>query len=305
MNNYKRVLLAISISAAFYSCAHHEIACSDAKNLSEPGPYIKDYVEKNIKNEIANINNLKDKVQRITEIFNSSKHRTYVGMNRITFNKILTRLPKVKDPTKDRVLNNYLKKLNQISNTNWEMKDILDFYNKYPNKESEYYLFSISADDIVKFRMAAGCTSHAKAMMAIIKAALPKTDPKDLRYVITSLADNYNATCKKGAPRKPKDTINGHQVVIMKIDGVWYDLSSFNINGLVRFGFQDIDGDINSKNIPIKFSFYNKLGSTLIRYIGRDYNDYGCDSSYLKLMNISASGCYKSDICKWPMYRYH
>ena len=89
------------------------------------------------------------------------------------------------------------------------------WHKKYMREDPADVFFGPSADEIVGTRAAFGCTHYARAFIAVVKALEIISDPRDLRYVISSKADDYNRAM---ADQDFRATINGHQFVIVRAD---------------------------------------------------------------------------------------
>jgi hypothetical protein len=173
-------------------------------------------------------------------------------------------------------------------------------HNKYMLGHVAGIFFGPSANDIIKYRSALGCSHYARAFMAVAKALNLIDNPAELRYVISSKHDDYNKCVElkgRGCP-----TINGHQFVFMKNGDNWVALNTNKTNDYVVFpkGFTP-DLKLKKTNIPIVF---NKLPGMVfvLRKIGQDYSDDCGDSSLAALMNISRSGEPNSSELVWGKF---
>jgi len=90
-----------------------------------------------------------------------------------------------------------------------DQKEMLQrWHAKYMKDNPADVFFAPSADEIIKSRAGFGCTHFARAFIAVVKALGLVEKPEDLRYVISSKADDYNRALEKEAREM---TINGHQ----------------------------------------------------------------------------------------------
>jgi protein-S-isoprenylcysteine O-methyltransferase Ste14 len=158
--------------------------------------------------------------------------------------------------------------------------------------------FGPSADEIVGTRAAFGCTHYARAFIAVVKALEIISDPKDLRYVISSKADDYNRAM---ADQDFRATINGHQFVIVRFDSQWIAINTSKGESTPLPAGFDPDSCMPPHNIPMRFSAYPDV-VFLLRRIGSDWDD-GCgDNSRTALMNISRSGDPESSAFLWESF---
>ena len=170
----------------------------------------------------------------------------------------------------------------------YQKKVILQRWNsKYMQENPADVFFAPSADEIIKTKAAFGCTHYARAFIAIVKALNLVNNPQDLRYVVSSKADDYNKALHTNDYGM---TINGHQFVLVKIHSTWIaiDTSKGNTN-IMTEGFSP-GSCVPPGNIPIHFESYPDDVVFLLRKIGRNFNDDCGDDSLSALMNISRSG---------------
>lgn len=157
---------------------------------------------------------------------------------------------------------------------------------KFMQKNPSDVFFAPSADDIIKTKAAFGCSHYARSFISIVKALGLINQPEDLRYVISSKADNYNQALEK------KDTtlsMNGHQFVIVKIDSKWIAINTSKSEwSPMPVGFSP-DSITPPKNTSIQFTSYPEV-TFLLRKVGADFNDDCNDNSLAALMNIYRSG---------------
>lgn len=105
-----------------------------------------------------------------------------------------------------------------------EQKNILkEWHSKFMHKNPANVFFAPSADDIIKTKAAFGCSHYARSFMAVVKALDLMDKPEDLRYAISSKADDYDNALEK---MDNEMTINGHQFVMTKIDSKWIAINT-------------------------------------------------------------------------------
>ncbi|MBN1384178.1 MAG: hypothetical protein JW983_04760 [Elusimicrobia bacterium] len=170
---------------------------------------------------------------------------------------------------------------------------------KYMGDHPSGIFFGPSADDLVRYRFAFGCSHYARVFIAVVKALKLVDNPENMRYAVSCLAEDYNKVLLN--PKKKK-TINGHQFVFVKIKNKWYAISANYPNDYIEFpkSFNLDKIDIKQKNIRIVFKSHpDKI--LLLRKIGRDYNDDCNDNTLKNLMNIYRSGEPDSSELKWEL----
>ena len=173
------------------------------------------------------------------------------------------------------------------------------WHSKYMLEHPANVFFAVSADEIIKTQAAFGCTHYARAFIAIAKALNLVNNPRDLRYVVSSKADDYNKALKA---HDYNMTINGHQFVLVKIRSEWIAINtSKGDTKMMPEGFSP-DSFAPPRNIPIHFDSYPDDVVFLLRKIGRDCNDDCGDNSLSALMNISRSGDPEKAAFAWEKY---
>jgi hypothetical protein len=172
------------------------------------------------------------------------------------------------------------------------------WHSKFMKKNPADVFFAPSADEIIKTKAAFGCTHYARSFIAVVKALGLIDKPEDLRYVISSKADDYNKALREN---DSEATINGHQFVIAKIDSKWIAINTSKSEWTAMPEGFSPDSLIPPKNIPIRFESYPNI-IFLLRKIGNDYNDDCNDNSLEALMNISRSGDAQDSNFKWERF---
>jgi len=171
---------------------------------------------------------------------------------------------------------------------------------KYMQTNSADVFFAPSADEIIRTKAAFGCTHYARAFMAVVKALGLINKPKDLRYVVSSKADDYNHALVN---QDVSATINGHQFVIVIIDSRWIAINTSKVESVPLPAEFNPNDFVPPHNIPIRFQSYQDV-VFLFRRIGRDWND-GCgDNSLSALMNISRSGAPGNSDFLWETFSF-
>lgn len=180
-----------------------------------------------------------------------------------------------------------------------EQKQILKtWHSKFMQTNPADVFFAPSADDIVGTKAAFGCSHYARSFIAVVKALGLVDKPEDLRYVISSKADNYNQALEK---MDAEITINGHQFVIVEIASKWIAINTSKGEWTAMPGGFSPDSLSPPQNIPIRFESYPDV-TFLLRKIGKDYNDDCNDNSLAALMNISRSGDAQNSNFQWEIF---
>lgn len=183
-----------------------------------------------------------------------------------------------------------------------EQRNMLQrWHAKYMRDNSADVFFAPSADEIVKSRAAFGCTHHARAFIAVVKALGLIRRPEDLRYVVSSKADDYNRLLEKGDHRA---TINGHQFVLTRIGSGWVAINTSKSERTAMPADFSPDSLMPPQNIAVRFESYPARIVFLLRKIGKDFNDDCGDDSLSHLMNISRSGDPQDAAFKWDKFGF-
>ena len=174
------------------------------------------------------------------------------------------------------------------------------WHKKYMYADPADVFFAPSADEIIGTRAAFGCTHYARAFIATVKALGLISRPEDVRYVISSRADDYNRSLKN---RDFDATINGHQFVIVRIESEWIAINTSTARSTpLPAGFEP-DAVAPPHNIPIRFPTRPHIVYVL-RRTGTDWDD-GCeDRSLSALMNISRSGNPDNSAFRWEAFAF-
>ena len=134
--------------------------------------------------------------------------------------------------------------------------------------------------------------------MAVVKSLGLISRPEDMRYVISSQADDYNRALEN---QDLHATINGHQFVIVRMNSRWIAVNTSKGESTALPAGFDPESCIPPRNIPIRFAAYPDV-VFLLRKIGTDWDD-GCgDSSRSALMNISRSGSPDNSAFLWEAF---
>ena len=172
------------------------------------------------------------------------------------------------------------------------------WHSKYMRKKPADVFFAPSADDLIISKAAFGCSHYARSFIAVVKALDLIDTPEDLRYVISSKADNYNEALETNDKDK---TINGHQFVMVKIGTEWIAINTSKSEWTAMPEGFSPDEVRPPGNIPIRFASYPDV-TFLLRRIGTDYDDDCNDDSLASLMNIYRSGDADNPDFKWDRF---
>ena len=282
----KRVTLII-ISLSCFICT--PVYSKDPGSLIAVTPVVKEYSFKVVK-PILDSYSKKDRLSqllKVSEIIRDPKVGVETNaMKPITF-IIYDKLEKLKL--------GFLYTFNLSS----EQKRILkNWHLRFMLSNPADVFFSPSADEIIKTKAAFGCSHYARSFIAVVKALGLTDKPEELRYVISSKADDYNEALEK---MDNEMTINGHQFVIVKIDSKWIAINTSKSEWTAMPEEFSPNSIAPPKNIPIRFKSYPGV-TFLLRKIGKDYNDDCNDNSLAALMNISRSGDAQDSNFKWDKF---
>lgn len=173
------------------------------------------------------------------------------------------------------------------------------WHDKYMQNHPADVFFAPSSDEIIKTRAAFGCTHHARAFIAVVKALGLVEKPEDLRYVVSSKADDYNRALEKNDADM---TINGHQFVLARVGQRWVAINtSKSESSMMPEGFSP-ESCTPPRNIAVTFASYPADVVFLLRKVGKDYNDDCGDDSLSHLMNISRSGDTENAAFQWVRF---
>jgi hypothetical protein len=177
-----------------------------------------------------------------------------------------------------------------------EQKQILKArHSKFMRENPADVFFAPSADEIIRTKAAFGCSHYARSFVAVVKALGLVNNPEDLRYVISSKADDYNRALEN---KDSEMTINGHQFVLVKIASGWVAINTSKSEYTAMSEGFSPELIKPPHNIPVRFESYPDV-TFLLRKIGKDYNDDCGDNSLAALMNISRSGDAHDPGFKW------
>lgn len=182
--------------------------------------------------------------------------------------------------------------------SNAQRQVVKRWHSQYMQYNPANVFFAPSADDVVSSRAAFGCSHHARSFVAIVKALSLVDNPQNLRYVVSSESEIYNAALSK---QDTEMTINGHQFAMVKVGERWIAFDSSTAETVEMPGSFDPDNIRPPTNIPIHFKSYGDT-RLLLRKIGRDYDDDLSDDSLVALMNISRSGEIHDSKFRWEEF---
>ncbi len=172
----------------------------------------------------------------------------------------------------------------------------LELHNKYSRYGVDRLFFGPSAEDVVRFKMAFGCTHYARSLMTIIKE-LKILPEKNLKYVAAVSAADYKKICESSSDEV---MANGHQFLLVKLDKSWsyWNTSNPTLELIPASGWENW----KNHNIAILFPSHSNLpagGKLFIRAIQKSNLDLICDDNLERLRNIYRSGSPADKDCKW------
>ena len=290
-SNNITVLLTILFAVLLCSTASvQSLKHNDSKeNLIEVTPVVKDYAF-NIVKPVLDTHPEKDKLSGLIKISNilidesTGANKNSIKPSRYIYYDLLA---KVK-----------LGFFVTFKMSAEQKRNLKDWHEKYMQDNPADVFFAPSANEIIKNRAAFGCSHYARSFIAVVKALGLIDKPEELRYVISSKADDYNKALEK---MDNEMTINGHQFVIVKIDSKWIAINTSKSEWTAMPEGFSPNSITPPKNIPIRFKSYPDV-IFLLRKIGKDYNDDCNDNSLAALMNISRSGDAQDSNFKWDRF---
>lgn len=185
-----------------------------------------------------------------------------------------------------------------------------DLLSKKVNVDTRDLYHMFTAQNVIKYHLGqlAGCTGASRVFLYY--ARKPEYH-LDVKYVVSEQQGNYVSACSKpGTERDDTVTINGHQVVAVKLsNGKWRILNTSQptityatyYEGPDKDKIVEVD-DINSikptKDKQFKVKYGDMVGFPfIVAAVLDDDNVY----SHKTLMNYSVSGNSSSDLCSWSV----
>ena len=289
IKNLEDNILIIVLATLCFFIAHPALSNEEA-SLLEVTPSISEYAMNTVKPilDAANENDLLSQLIKVSTILRNPE----TGINQNTISPatymIYDKLDKIK-----------LGFLATWTLTPQQKQIVKMRHAEFMEKNPADVFFAPSADELIRTRAAFGCSHYARAFIAVAKALGLINNPKDMRYVIACKADDYNKALQKN---DHKMTINGHQFVLVKINGQWIAFNTSKSDWtLMPKGFSP-DRLSHNENIPVNFKAYPDI-IFLLRKIGKDYNDGCADNSLQSLMNIYRSGDAQDPGFKWNHFK--
>lgn len=176
-----------------------------------------------------------------------------------------------------------------------QKRNLKDWHEKYMQNDPADVFFAPSADEVIKYKAAFGCSHYARSFIAVVKALGLIEKPKNLRYVVSCVSKDYNEAFEK---LDSKMTINGHQFVMVNINSKWFAINTSKSEWVAMPESFSPDFIQPPHNISVQFVSYLDI-TFLLRKIGKDYNDDCSDNSLTRLMNIYRSGNINSSNFGW------
>jgi hypothetical protein len=263
---------------------------NDKENLIEVTPVVKDYASNVIK-PVLDTYPEKDKLSLLIKVSkilideNTGVNKNSIKPSRYIYYDVL-----------ENVKLGFLVSFNMSDE---KKRNLKHWHEKYMKKNPADVFFAPSADEIIKYKAAFGCSHYARSFIAVVKALNLMDRPEDLRYVVSCVSKDYNAALSK---LDNKMTINGHQFVLARIDDKWIAINtSTGESAAMPKGFSP--ESVNPpNNISVRFKSYPDV-TFLLRKIGKNYNDDCNDNSLAALMNIYRSGDAQDSSFKWDRFK--
>lgn len=281
MIRIKFFLLYLPLLFFFISCTTTPSTKKD-KNLIDVTENINKYTIDVILPELKENDDLLKKLLKIVNILLDTNKG--ISKNKLTPNNFMSPFPLF------------------FSGLSKEQKKIVKVLkNKYMTEHPAGIFFGPSANDIVQYKFAFGCSHYARVFMAVVKSLKLINNSQNMRYAISCLSEDYN-NCLLN-PENHELKINGHQFVLVRINDRWYGINTNYSNDYIEFPecFSLENINLKEKNISIQFKLLPKK-IFLLRKIGKDCNDDCDDYSLNNLMNIYRSGEITSTKLNWEKF---
>jgi hypothetical protein len=194
-------------------------ACDD---LTAAGPAVKSYATK-LKEEILRKSTSEE---RLLYLLNSIHVRDRIDANKPDLQIIGAIAEKfgAKEISSGSSFSDLLKKFGKAAETNAET--YRQIHNSYGIKGVPSVFFGPTAEDVVRLKIAFGCSHYARALKALILET-GTLESSDVRYVTALSSADENKLCHS----KNQDYMaNGHQFLSVRIKGVWYYLNASSEN---------------------------------------------------------------------------
>jgi len=287
------ITLLLSVLFVTLSCSTVPVQpfkhINDKENLIEVTPVVKDYAY-NVIRPVLDTYPKRDKLSLLIKVSKILTDKN-VGVNKNSIK-----------PSRyiyyDVLENVRLDFLISFKMSDEQKRNLKHWHEKYMKKNPADVFFAPSADEIIKYKAAFGCSHYARSFIAVVKALNLMDRPEDLRYVVSCVSKDYNEALSK---MDNKMTINGHQFVLAKINAKWIAINtSTGESAAMPKGFSP-DSLNPPNNISLRFKSYPDV-TFLLRKIGKDYNDDCNDDSLAALMNIYRSGDAQDSSFKWHRF---
>ena len=265
-----------------------QAAGSDPKcvDLKAPGYFTKAYLTK-LAPDLIIAKNTSEKLQ---VILSAVYKKDPINVNHLNFQSFEQLTKKY---GKDEIPSNT--KLNLVA------KEQSELYREMHNRYSRYGLstlfFGPSAEDVIHFKMAFGCSHFARAILALVRLAKIVPDD-DVKYIAAVSMPDQEKICLSNTD----DTMaNGHQFLLIKINDQWkyWNTSAPKLELLPALNWRSW----RDQNEIIQFASLFKMpdnGRVAVRAIEENSSAPLCDNSLEKLRNIYRSGNSDDMVCHWP-----
>lgn len=174
-----------------------------------------------------------------------------------------------------------------------------EIHNRYSRYGVSKLFFGPIAEDVIRFKIAFGCSHYSRAILALIRSSgiIPADEVK---YVVAVSTADQLKVCTVNAE---EDMANGHQFLLLKLDGKWnYWNTSSPALELIPTKHQSPRMLLNT---VVKFASLHKMpdeGRVVVRAIEGEDTDPICDGTLAELRNIYRSGKASDPICRWTSH---
>jgi len=252
--------------------------------LKSPGEFTKAYLEK-----ISSlISSQKSTSEKLRVVLNAVHDKDPIDKNHLNLQVV------------DQIAKQYGSKLINpealLKNVPKEQVELYrEMHNRYSRHGIANLFFGPTAEDVIHFKMAFGCSHFSRAIFSLVKLAKIVPDD-DIKYVAAVSVPDQEKICKS---HKDDVMANGHQFLLIKIDGVWnyWNTSASALELLPAPDWKEW----RSKNEIVQFPSLYKMpdrGRVAVRAIEEKPNQPLCDNTLERLRNIYRSGNPSDEICR-------
>jgi len=179
-----------------------------------------------------------------------------------------------------------LKKFGSAAEANAEI--YRQVHNLYGTKGMSFVFFGPSAEEVIRLRIAFGCSHYARALKALI-IETGTLAPVDVRYVAAVSTADKKKLCES---KNQELMANGHQFLSVKIKGIWYYLNASSADLELIRQLQPFGQERGEKVMFSSLSKWPDNGKVEVTQI-EQFNKLICDDSLIALREIYSQVCRK------------